>query len=663
MLGTAIWLGSLLLGAQAAEYFVEVRDGGFKAGCENFYIAGWNQWEAVEAAAGAPSLSGASIPPGMTGPELVRNLMEAGKENGLNVMRTWVTPVNPQYALITAPGEYSEAAFQGLDYLVEEARKNDIRLILAFTSNWTPVGGIPQYLEWAGSTNQEDFYTDPQIKGWYKDFVSTVLNRENTLNGRTYSEDPTIMAWDLLNEPRCVGCKPGTVANWYSEMADYVKSIDPNHLVTTGEEGLYADGANPGNPGSEWGPWAAEEGQDFLADHASDSIDFSTAHSWPDNWQSVDEAFQKRFLQTRIDDSENVLKKPLLLEEWGKWVNISAGATEEERYKFMDIVFKEVEEAMSPPEPFGLQGSLFWQFYLEGQEAAPTEGGGAGLFGIYESDPSFELIRKNAEFIRALNSEPIPGCDISQAKVANTPPVPSCDPGFAGANCELPVNECLRGLDTCGKNAACLDTADGFSCECYYGFNGDASTGCEADTSTLDDLKSMYVSTPKATSCQEAIPVDYPENAPGFLYDPMNSFQYFVDLYGGHLGSRRNVTLEDCMIACQIEESCESFVFNEVQKKCLLGRGQCPNYLCPSEKEYCLSYNDRGGSFKIDCGYWETYYRLDSDVLRSCAAFEPEDGVDIPLIEGALAPFEAWQAENGEPARSTDPSLRPAPEA
>jgi hypothetical protein len=94
-----------------------------------------------------------------------------------------------------------------------------------------------------------------------------------------------------------------------------------------------------------------------------------------------------------------------------------------------------------------------------------------------------------------------------------------------------------------------------------------------------------------------------------------------------------------------------------------LGRGQCPNYLCPSEKEYCLSYNDRGGSFKIDCGYWETYYRLDSDVLRSCAAFEPEDGVDIPLIEGALAPFEAWQAENGEPARSTDPSLRPAPGA
>jgi hypothetical protein len=28
------------------------------------------------------------------------------------------------------------------------------QLILAFTSNWTPTGGVPQYLQWAGSTNQ-----------------------------------------------------------------------------------------------------------------------------------------------------------------------------------------------------------------------------------------------------------------------------------------------------------------------------------------------------------------------------------------------------------------------------------------------------------------------------------------------------------------------------
>lgn len=29
-----------------------------------------------------------------------------------------------------------------------------LQLILAFTSNWTPTGGVPEYLKWAGSTNQ-----------------------------------------------------------------------------------------------------------------------------------------------------------------------------------------------------------------------------------------------------------------------------------------------------------------------------------------------------------------------------------------------------------------------------------------------------------------------------------------------------------------------------
>ena len=31
--------------------------------------------------------------------------------------------------------------------------------------------------------------------------------------------------------------------------------------------------------------WAAEEGQDFIADHNSSNIDFATIHCWPDNWK------------------------------------------------------------------------------------------------------------------------------------------------------------------------------------------------------------------------------------------------------------------------------------------------------------------------------------------------------------------------------------------
>lgn len=30
-----------------------------------------------------------------------------------------------------------------------------------------------------------------------------MVNRRNTINNRLYKDDPTIFAWDLMNEPRC----------------------------------------------------------------------------------------------------------------------------------------------------------------------------------------------------------------------------------------------------------------------------------------------------------------------------------------------------------------------------------------------------------------------------------------------------------------------------
>lgn len=292
------------------EYFIGVDGGGFTNGCARFGVAGWNAWEMVEAAAGAPYLSGASLPENTTGPALVRAMLDQGVAAGLNVLRAFAFAVNPQYSVQPAPGRFSEAALRGLDYLLDEARKRGIRLILALASNWTPTGGVPEYLKWGGSTKQVDFFTDAKIQGMYKDWVKTITSRVNSINGRTYAEDPTIMAWDLLNEPRCNGCPKGTVAQWYDTMARHLKTVDPNHLVTTGEEGFYACCKNPANPGQPWSEWAADEGQDFIADHSSPAVDFATIHA---SWISAHAA-----------DSQKVLKKPLLLEEFGKWVTANA---------------------------------------------------------------------------------------------------------------------------------------------------------------------------------------------------------------------------------------------------------------------------------------------------------------------------------------------------
>ncbi len=64
---------------------------------------------------------------------------------------------------------------------------------------------MPQYLNWAGSSDPADFYTSSQIKEWYKELATEVTSRVNTINGRVYRDDPTILAYDLINEPRCEG--------------------------------------------------------------------------------------------------------------------------------------------------------------------------------------------------------------------------------------------------------------------------------------------------------------------------------------------------------------------------------------------------------------------------------------------------------------------------
>jgi mannan endo-1,4-beta-mannosidase len=73
----------------------------------------------------------------------------------------------------------------------------------------------------------------------YKNYVQKILTRVNTVNGRRYSQDPTVFAFELANEPHTSdnyelnqGVKPGSLVRaWISEMAAFVRSLDPNHMV------------------------------------------------------------------------------------------------------------------------------------------------------------------------------------------------------------------------------------------------------------------------------------------------------------------------------------------------------------------------------------------------------------------------------------------------
>src|SRR5665647_2451835 len=143
-----------------------------------------------------------------------------------------------------------------LDYMVAKAAEEGVRLVLPLTNNWANFGGIDQYNAWAGAQYHSDFYTDPTMRQWYKDWISHLLNRVNTITGVAYKDDPTIMAWELANEPRCggsglfprdPGCNSDMLTAWVDEMSTYIKSIDDNHLVGTGDEGFLCD-----QPAGHW---------------------------------------------------------------------------------------------------------------------------------------------------------------------------------------------------------------------------------------------------------------------------------------------------------------------------------------------------------------------------------------------------------------------------
>ena len=179
-----------------------------------------------------------------------------------------------------------------LDYMIYAAGKHDIKLVLPLVNNWTAFGGVDQYVRWADGTWHDDFFRDETIKGWYKDWVSHVLNRVNPLTGIAYKDDPAIMAWELGNELRCSEsgpylsspvCGSSLFVEWAAEMSDYVRSIDSNHLIGFGGEGFLC--TREGGPSTLTN--CAESG-DPVAITALPNIDMNGIHVYPNHWQPTE---------------------------------------------------------------------------------------------------------------------------------------------------------------------------------------------------------------------------------------------------------------------------------------------------------------------------------------------------------------------------------------
>ena len=65
---------------------------------------------------------------------------------------------------------------KGLDFVVAEARRYGIKLILSLANNYESFGGKKQYVDWARSRGQylssdDDFFRNSVVKGYYKNHI------------------------------------------------------------------------------------------------------------------------------------------------------------------------------------------------------------------------------------------------------------------------------------------------------------------------------------------------------------------------------------------------------------------------------------------------------------------------------------------------------------
>ncbi len=232
-----------------------------------------------------------------------------------------------------APGQWNEEAFVHLDRVIAEAAKNNIYVQLCLTNWWRDTGGVTQYLRWAGVADAADdsypfginnekaflFYTNPETRRLYREHLEKLATRRNTVTGVAYRDDPSIFAWELMNEAQVITGRWAERRAWFAEMSALLKSLDPNHMVTPGA----------------WGYRSATERREWLADHALPTIDYCDVHNYPrDDHDSFvnSPAALKEFIENRAAAAFS-LGKPLVLGEFGMSANGHNGASQAEWYK------------------------------------------------------------------------------------------------------------------------------------------------------------------------------------------------------------------------------------------------------------------------------------------------------------------------------------------
>ncbi len=395
--------------AAAKSAFITTTPKGFLLNGAPYTFVGSNFWYGANL--GADLISGDRE-------RLIRELnrLSALGVTNLRILAVSEGPSTEPWRIVKAtqnqPGLLDETLMRGLDFLLAEMGKRQMKAVVVLTNFWPWSGGFAQYVRWFGGgpipypppaeggswrTFQNyagEFYLNTGARQTFQKIVDQVVSRTNTVTREKYINDPSIMAWELCNEPR--GNKyPEKLNQWIHETAQRIKKIDVNHLVTTGSEGQT--------------PFLV--GNNFTNNHKSEFIDYTTIHIWAENWGWYDPAkpdtfgsavqAMKNYLVMHLKLSE-ALKKPMVVEEFGfprDNRSLSPLSNTSSRDRYYRELFQFAQQLINSGR--GLGGVNFWSWAGEGRPVSgqlfwkagdPFTGDPPheeqGWLGVYDADES-----------------------------------------------------------------------------------------------------------------------------------------------------------------------------------------------------------------------------------------------------------------------------------
>ena len=179
--------------------------------------------------------------------------------NGLNQGKAYVTGVDADGNLT-----FDEDALNELDQLLAICNQYGIRLVVPLVDHWHWIGGMDGYVWLAGESDGNacsnsgfqswawNFYSSDKCKDYFKQMISHLMERENSVTGVKYKNDKAILCWETANEAGGNQTNQQTyddvLSAWTIEMVNHIKSIDENHLVLDGRMSTTAQSRSAENP-------------------------------------------------------------------------------------------------------------------------------------------------------------------------------------------------------------------------------------------------------------------------------------------------------------------------------------------------------------------------------------------------------------------------------